>query len=84
MDEINQKLTQIQSDLELLKSKSVEGTALGDWINRKTLLRFFDYSDSSLNALENNGEIEFSVHGHRKFYSMKSVIDFIERHKKIK
>lgn len=53
------------------------GIAMGDWLNRKTVLRFFDYGDTQLRALERKGGVRTAKIGRRKFYSKASIIQLL-------
>lgn len=58
------------------------GNAFGGWLPRKVVMRYFDYSASQLRMLERKNVIQFSRIGNRKFYSVQSIIELIEKNKK--
>jgi hypothetical protein len=64
--------------LKLLLFESLNSNSLlSEWIPRKTLMKFFDYGDTQIRALEKNNEIVVSKIGQRKFYLRDSVLSFI-------
>lgn len=66
--------------LKLLLFESLNSNSLlSEWIPRKTLMKFFDYGDTQIRALEKNNEIVVSKIGQRKFYLRDSVLSFINR-----
>jgi hypothetical protein len=77
--------SKLRSEIKLIKQAvaSIErnGSVIGDWLPKKAVLRFLDYSDNQLRLLERKNMIEFSKIGRRKFYSVKSIIQLIEQHK---
>lgn len=58
------------------------GDAFGGWMPRKAVMRYFDYGASQLRTLERQNDIQVSVIGNRKFYSVQSIIQLIEKNKK--
>lgn len=56
-------------------------TVFGDWIPKKTVQKFFDYSDTQMRDFEKEQGLVFSKIKSRKFYSMKSIILVIEKYK---
>ena len=56
--------------------------SIDDWLPKKAVMRFFDYGDTQLRELEKSKSIVVSKIGNRKFYSLKSIIELIEKHKK--
>lgn len=77
--------TKIEKELALIKQLLLMNNnsviVVGGYINKKNLLKFLDYSDSSLRRLEENG-LEFLVLKNRKFYKIDDVISFLEKHRK--
>ena len=59
------------------------GLAIGGWLPRNTVLRFFDYCDNQLRNLERTHKIEVSKIGRRKFYLTDSIVALIEKNKTI-
>lgn len=57
------------------------GLSLGGWLNKKAVLRYFDYCDNQLRNLERTHSIEVSKIGRRKFYSVASIKALIEKNK---
>jgi hypothetical protein len=45
-------------------------------------MRYFDYADNQLRLLERTKAIEVSKVGRRKFYSLKSILNLLEKSKK--
>ncbi len=73
--DLQQKVNQIyKMVLEMLQNTNL----LGDWMNKKTLKRVFDYSDSQIREMEKNQKLIVSKVGRRKFYSVKSALEIIE------
>jgi len=52
---------------------------IGDWINKQTLMRFFDYGETQLRSLEKTNQLIVSKIGRRKFYSLKSIINLLNK-----
>ena len=82
MDFINQPkgldfMNEIKSLKVLLFESLNNNSLLSEWIPRKTLMKFFDYGDTQIRALEKNNEIVVSKIGQRKFYLRDSVLSFI-------
>ena len=46
------------------------------WLTKKQVKQIFDYSDSSLRNIEEH--LEISIKKGRKFYSTKSVLNYLE------
>lgn len=68
----------IRQSLHLLEGKS---SSIGGWLPKKAVMRFFDYGDTQLRALEISKSIEVSKIGNRKFYSLESLLKLIENNK---
>ena len=79
-------LDKLYKEFELLKMTILESNknsmSIGGWINRKTMLRFFDYSDNHLRALEKKELLITSTIGRRKFYQINSIIKLLEKNAK--
>ena len=77
--------SKLMSEIVLIKQSllSIErnGSAIGGWLPKKAVLRYFDYGDSQLRLLEKSKEIEVSKVGRRKFYSLASIIELIDKNK---
>lgn len=56
-------------------------SAIGGWLPKKAVMRYFDYGDNQLRMLERTKEIEVAKIGRRKFYSLQSIISLIEKNK---
>lgn len=54
-------------------------TVIGDWINRKEVMKFFDYGDTQMRELENSGEIIVSQVGRRKFIAKSSITKYLDK-----
>jgi hypothetical protein len=66
----------IKKSLLLIEKNSL---ALGGWLTKNTVLRYFDYCDNQLRNLERTHSIKVSKIGRRKFYSADSIIALIEK-----
>ncbi len=66
----------------LILSEEVNQNHFKGWVTRKTVLKFFDYSTNQLRLLEKKNLIDVSIVGRRKFYSVESIIQLIEKNKK--
>lgn len=79
------ELKKLQSEISLVKQTvlSIERNTLnfGGWIPKKVVMRYFDYASTQLRALELSKSIEVSKIGNRKFYSLASIIELIEKNK---
>ena len=76
----NQK---ILNEIKLIKQSILaierNGSAIGDWLPKKAVMRHFDYGDNQLRTLEKLKLLEVSKVGRRKFYSLKSIITLIQK-----
>jgi hypothetical protein len=70
-------MNEIKSLKVLLFESLNNNSLLSVWIPRKTLMKFFDYGDTQIRALEKNNEIVVSKIGQRKFYLRDSILSFI-------
>jgi hypothetical protein len=75
----------LMSEITLIKQSllSIErnGAAIGDWLPKKAVMRYFDYADNQLRVLERENALEVSKVGRRKFYSLNSIIALIDKNK---
>ncbi len=77
------ELYAILNEIAFIKEYLIfNGDAFGGWLPRKAVMRYFDYGASQLRMLERNNSIEVSIIGNRKFYSVQSIIQLIEKNKK--
>jgi len=51
------------------------------WLPKKLVMRIFDYGDTQMRQVEKEFNLETSKIGARKFYSFKSILNLIEKHK---
>jgi hypothetical protein len=72
---------------ELLKIKKLlaelekNSAVFGDWIPKKTVQKFFDYSDTQMRDFEKEQGLEFSKIKSRKFFSIQSILTLLDKHK---
>ncbi len=75
----------LAKDMALIKQSlfAIErnGAAIGGWLPKKAVMRYFDYADNQLRALERENTLEVSKVGRRKFYSLNSIIALIDKNK---
>jgi len=75
------EIKMLMSELKLIKQSIVamekNSLSIGGWLPKKAVMRFFDYGDSQMRALELSNDLEVAKIGRRKFYSIKSIEDFI-------
>lgn len=88
MDFINQRqgldfVNEIKSLKVLLLESFNNDSLYSEWIPRKTLMKFFDYGDTQMRALEKNYNVIVSKIGNRKFYLRDSIITLL-KNKQIK
>jgi len=63
------------ASLKRLLLESYNGTlVIEGWVNKKTVLRFLDYSDNQLKKVEKVAGFVMSKVGRRKFYKVESII----------
>jgi hypothetical protein len=75
----------IMSEISLIKQSLLaierNGAAIGGWLPKKAVMRYFDYADNQLRVLEKENSLEVSKVGRRKFYSLKSILNLLEKSK---
>ncbi len=73
------------SEISLIKQSLLaierNGAAIGGWLPKKAVMRYFDYADNQLRVLEKENSLEVSKVGRRKFYSLKSILNLLEKSK---
>lgn len=79
MTEYTQILKEIKAIKESLISAEKYGFSVGDWMPKKLVMRFFDYGSTKLLELEKSKLIIYTKIGGRKFYSIKSIIDLMQK-----
>ena len=72
---IREELLHIKKLLIKLENNS---PVFGDWVPKKTVQKFFDYSDTQMRDLEKEQGLEFSKVKSRKFYLVKSILELLE------
>lgn len=83
MKETERLMVEIMLVKKILLALQKNSIVLGGWISKNSVLRFFDYSDSQLRSLERTNSIVVSKIGRRKFYSVDSIVAFIDNNKKL-
>jgi hypothetical protein len=78
MKETNPVFNEIKAIKQSLISIERNSVFLGDWLPKKAVLRFFDYGETQMRALEKSGAIVVSRIGNRKFYSKTSILQLLE------
>jgi hypothetical protein len=81
MKEVDRLMVEILRIKQSILAMEKNGLALGGWLPRNSVLRFFDYCDNQLRNLERTNTIEVSKIGRRKFYSVDSIIALIEKNR---
>lgn len=74
--DIKRDIAVIRRQLHLLSKNSI---SIGDWIEKKSVMNFFDYGDTQIRNLEKENKLTVSKIGRRKFYSKESIIKLIEK-----
>jgi hypothetical protein len=73
-----EELNKIKMMLGNLEKNSI---AIGDWIPKKNVQKFFDYSNTQMLVLEKeNGLVTSKIKG-RKFYSFQSILELLDKNK---
>ena len=74
---------EILSEIRLIKKALFENgnmyAPIGDWLPKKAVMRFFDYSDNQMRTLEKESNLLVKTIGRRKFYSTESIIKFLNQ-----
>jgi hypothetical protein len=81
-------LNKVMSEIKLIKQSILtiekNSISLSGWIPKRFVLRFFDYGDTQLRQLEQQGSIKVSMIGRRKFYFLSSIVELLEKNIKTK
>jgi hypothetical protein len=77
MNEIKMLMSEIKLIKQSIVAMEKSSMSIGGWLPKKTVMRFFDYGDSQMRALELSKKLEVTKVGRRKFYSIKSIEDFM-------
>jgi hypothetical protein len=76
-------IKRMHKEINLIKQSLIaierNSSSIGDWLPRKAVMRFLDYGETQMRALEKSKKLETSVIGRRKFYNTKSIINLIEQ-----
>jgi hypothetical protein len=72
------EITLIKQSLLAIEQNS---TAIGGWLPKKAVMKYFDYADNQLRVLEKENALEVSKVGRRKFYSISSIIALMDKNK---
>ena len=75
-------LNEIQQIKNSISSIERNGSSIGGWLPKKAVMRFFDYGDSQMKTLEDNKILVVSKIGRRKFYSIESIVNLMEKNMK--
>jgi hypothetical protein len=78
MKEYNKLMSEIALIKQSLLAIERNGAAIGGWLPKKAVMRYFDYADNQLRLLERTKALEVSKIGRRKFYSLQSIIKLIK------
>lgn len=81
MKEVITILKEIKAIKQSLLAIERNGAAIGGWLPKKAVMRYFDYADNQLRVLERENSLEVSKVGRRKFYSLKSILNLLEKSK---
>jgi hypothetical protein len=79
MKKFNQLLGQVHQMIRQLPVKSNEN--LGDWLTEEQARELLQRGATSLWALRKQGKLVTSRIGNRIYYSLKSILDFIDKNK---
>lgn len=74
----DKKLKEELNNIKMLIINGNKHISIGGFVSKKTILKFFDYSESSLARLETNGLNSYNV-GSRKFYLLDDIIALIRK-----
>jgi hypothetical protein len=81
MKEYYKLMDEIKAIKQALFTIERNGYVIGGWLPKKAVMRYFDYGDNQIRVLERTKVLEVSKVGRRKFYSLKSIINLIEKNK---
>ena len=81
MKEYNKLMSEITLIKQSLLAIERNNAAIGGWLPKKAVMRYFDYADNQLRVLEKEKSLEVSKVGRRKFYSLNSIIALIDKNK---
>lgn len=81
MENHNVLLMKILHELEFLKTKTLENSTIGGWVNKTTFKKFLDYGDTATAEILNSGELTVSEVGRRRFIQISSLIEYLEKHR---
>ena len=81
MTEYNKLLSEIRLIKQSIVAIERNGAAIGGWLPKKAVMRYFDYADNQLRVLERENALEVSKVGRRKFYSLNSIIALIDKNR---
>lgn len=62
-----------------IKVRIIENIGMGDWLPRRLAMKFLEYEDTAMAALEKSGAIEFSKIGRRKFFRKSAIIELLNK-----
>jgi hypothetical protein len=77
MSEANIILNELRAIKQSLSAIERNSASIGGWLPKKAVLKYFDYADNQLRALEKTKAIVVSKVGRRKFYSIHSITKLI-------
>lgn len=75
-------LKEIQKDLQFLKAKALEKSAVAGYINKAAFKQFFEYGDTRTAEILSSGELVTSEVGRRTFIQVSSILEYLEKHRK--
>jgi hypothetical protein len=81
MKESNKIMSEILLIKKSLLAIEKNGLALGGWLTKNAVMRYFDYCDNQLRNLERTRSLEVSKIGRRKFYSVDSILALLDKNK---
>lgn len=77
--DIFQLMLEINYKLDNLSEKGLHNV----WLPKKAVMKYFDYGETQIRQLEKEHNLEVSKIKARKFYSVQSILNLIEKHKNI-
>jgi hypothetical protein len=78
MKEYNKLMSEIAIIKQSLLAIERNCAAVGGWLPKRAVMRYFDYADNQLRLLEKTKALQVSKIGRRKFYSLESIIKLIK------